>query len=83
MNWDRAGKYHIQCGEYTICRTYHSGTKLFTLWYGNERIGIRHTAKEAMALAESTKRGNETEAKRETAGNGGSDAVPECEADDL
>ncbi|WBF19820.1 hypothetical protein [Halomonas elongata] len=57
MNWDRVGKYHIQCGEYTICRTHHSGTKLFTVWYGNERIGIRHTAKEAMALAESHETG--------------------------
>lgn len=51
MKWDRTKADALTCGIWQISRTRHSGKPLFTLWKGNERIGIYGTADEAKATA--------------------------------
>lgn len=51
----RPSKHSIQCGEWTISRTCHSGKELYTLWRGNEVISSHDTAEQAKAAAQERK----------------------------
>lgn len=45
------GPYYQQsdCGQYTICKAYCSGTPVYTAWYGKEMLDSHLAYKDAVA----------------------------------
>lgn len=47
MRWRKRSEEAIQCEGWIISRTRHGGSELYSLWRGNDRVGIYNTAESA------------------------------------